>query len=63
VNRLEPISAERGAPTFIKMDYGPEFAAYAIIDWCEFSGSGAIFIDPGSPRQNKWIKSLKRPAV
>lgn len=59
VNILDRIVAERGmAPGFVRFDNGPEFIAHAVADWCRFTGAESIFIDPGSPWQNAWIKSF-----
>jgi putative transposase len=55
---LDRLSLERGAPAFLRCDHGPEFAAYAIADWCRFHGSATTFIDPGSPWQNGHIESF-----
>jgi Integrase core domain len=27
-------------------------------DWCRFSGTGASYIDPGSPWQNPYVESF-----
>ena len=43
---------------FVRFDNGPEFVADAIDDLCRFNGTGAMFIDPGSPWQNAWIMSF-----
>ncbi len=45
-------------PCYLRSDNGPEFAAYAIRDWCTFNGSATVFIDPRSPWQNAWIESF-----
>jgi len=55
---LERLSAERGAPAYVRFDNGPEFIAYALADWCRFNGTQTVFIDPGSPWQNAWIESF-----
>ena len=55
---LERLAAERGAPTYVRFDHGPEFIAYAVADWCRFNGTDTVFIDPGSPWQNAWIESF-----
>ena len=55
---LERLAAERGVPTYVRFDNGPEFIARAVHDWCRFNGSSSIFIDPGSPWQNAWIESF-----
>jgi putative transposase len=33
--------------------------AHALRDWCLISGTGASYIEPGSPWQNPWIESFK----
>jgi putative transposase len=32
--------------------------ANALKDWCRFSGTGASYIDPGSPWQNPYVESF-----
>jgi len=59
VTVLDQIVAERGcAPAFIRMDNGPELTAIAVADWCAETGTGSVFIDPGSPWQNGWVESF-----
>ena len=54
VAELDRIVEQRGRhPEFIRMDNGPELTAYALRDWCRFTGAGTSYIDPGSPWQNK----------
>ena len=55
---LDRLAVQRGAPVFVRFDNGPEFVAHAVDDWCRFNGTGAMFIDPGSPWQNAWIESF-----
>ena len=56
---LERLASERGGPpVYVRMDNGPELASHAIADWCRFTGTGSVFIDPGSPWQNAWIESF-----
>jgi putative transposase len=55
---LDQLVAEHGVPAYLRCDNGPEFAAYAIADWCRFNGSATTFIDPGSPWQNGHIESF-----
>lgn len=55
---LDDAYAERGAPTFIRADNGPEFIAHAITDWCRSNGIGTCYSDPGSPWQNPWVESF-----
>ena len=59
VEVLEELVETRGvAPGFIRSDNGPELTSYALADWCRFSGTGASFIEPGSPWQNAFVESL-----
>ena len=56
---LDRLAAERGGtPVYVRMDNGPELASHAIADWCRFTGTSSVFIDPGSPWQNAWIESF-----
>ncbi len=58
VAALDRIVERRGHhPDFIRCDNGPELTAYALRDWCRFSGAGTSYIDPGSPWQNPWVES------
>ena len=50
-------SSSEVAPQFIRCDNGPELTANALSDWCDFSGAGASYIEPGSPWQNPWVES------
>jgi putative transposase len=58
VEVLESIVATRGAPEYLRMDNGPELTANALRDWCRFSTSGSVYIEPGSPWENPFIESF-----
>ena len=59
VSVLERIVGERGRPPeLVRMDNGPELTANALRDWCRFSGSGASYIEPGSPWENPFVESF-----
>ena len=49
VTVLERLVADRGAPTYLRLDNGPELIAYALAGWYRFNGAGCVFIDPGCP--------------
>lgn len=55
---LERVVAQRGAPTFLRTDNGPEMTAHALADWCALSQTGTVFIDPGAPWQNPFVESF-----
>ncbi len=63
VGVLDLLALQRGAPTYVRFDNGPEFVAHAVNDWCRFNGTGSLFIDLGSPWQNAWIWVVQRPAT
>ena len=58
VEVLDQAKAQRGAPECIRMDNGPELIASAIRDWCRLSGTGTIYIEPGSPWENPFVESF-----
>ena len=58
MNVLDELVVKHGTPTFLRCDNGPEFAAFAIADWCRFNNASTTFIDPGSPWQNGHIESF-----
>ena len=58
VQVLERLTAVHGFPELLRMDNGTEMTSNAIADWCRFSPSGIVFIDPGSPWQNPFIESF-----
>ena len=59
VEVLENLVRNRGlTPAFVRSDNGPELTSHALADWCKFSGTGAAFVEPGSPWQNGYVESL-----
>jgi putative transposase len=58
VRVLDRLVAVHGCPQFIRMDNGPEMTCNAIADWCRFSSTGSVFIEPGSPWQNPFVESF-----
>jgi putative transposase len=56
---LDELIAQLGRrPQHIRMDNGPELTAYALQDWCRFTGVDPAYIDPGSPWQNGTCESF-----
>jgi len=49
---LSRLVSERGAPTVLRSDNGPEFVSKAILKWSLNSGLETALIDPGKPWQN-----------
>jgi putative transposase len=49
---LAQLVSERGAPTYLRSDNGPEFVSKAVLEWLEKESISTAFIDPGKPWQN-----------
>ena len=45
-------------PQHLRMDNGPELIAWSLRDWCRLTGTGTLYIEPGSPSENPWIESF-----
>ena len=41
---LDRLAKDRGAPTYVRFDHGPEFIAYTVADWRRFNGTDTVFI-------------------
>lgn len=48
----------RGSPEYIRSDNGPEFCSKAVREWLEHLDAGALFIEPGSPKENRYNESF-----
>jgi putative transposase len=55
---LDEIAAERGYPTMLLCDNGPEFRGKELDQWAFQHGVTLHFIDPGKPTQNAFIESF-----
>ncbi len=56
---LAKVAARRGGPPHrVRSDNGPEFAALAVRSWLELTGSGTLYVAPGSPWQNGYAESF-----
>ena len=58
VHVLERVAAERGLPTSIVCDNGPEFAGKVLDRWAHERGVVLRFIRPGKPVENAYIESF-----
>ena len=61
---LEKLIDQRGAPSNIRCDNGPEFISHKLEEWCSNKKITIQFIQPGKPMQNGYIErkngSLRR---
>ena len=58
VRILAALFEQRGEPSFIRSDNGPEFIAGAVKQWLEVSGVKTLYIEPGSPWENAYSETF-----
>jgi transposase InsO family protein len=58
VETLRRLISERGAPTYVRSDNGPEFIAQAVRAWLASAHVDTLFIAPGSPWENAYCESF-----
>ncbi len=58
VRILERLAQERGLPTAVRVDNGPEFVCAAVRRWCQRKKLQLDYIQPGKPMQNGHIESF-----
>ena len=52
------LMAARGVPEHIRSDNGPEFAARVVWAWLSRVGARTLYIEPGSPWENRYVESF-----
>jgi putative transposase len=55
---LDRVIEQRGAPTALRCDNGPEFTSRHFIGWCEEKKIAVNYIQPGRPMQNGYVESF-----
>ncbi len=55
---LGELLLQRGTPSYIRSDNGPELRAHAVREWLEKVGIDTLFIEPGSPWENGYVESF-----
>ena len=58
IDTLSELFLQRGLPTHIRSDNGPEFTAKAVKKWLEDLDVAPLFIEPGSPWENGYVESF-----
>jgi putative transposase len=55
---LDGICSQRGKPSMIRSDNGPEFTGKAMLTWAHRHGIALRLIEPGKPNQNAYVESF-----
>lgn len=58
LERLSWLFATRSVPDHVRSDNGPEFTAQVVRDWLQRVSVRTLFIEPGSPWENGFVKSF-----
>jgi transposase InsO family protein len=58
IEALADVMLWRGTPENIRSDNGPEFVAKELRKWLANIGTGALYIEPGSPWENGYCESF-----
>jgi putative transposase len=58
IETLSDVMLWRGIPEHLRSDNGPEFVAQQLREWPMSLGTGPLYIEPGSPRENWYCESL-----
>ncbi len=57
---LDRLAEWRGYPKQLRMDNGPEFISFAMLEWSEKHNVQLEFIEPGKPTQNSFVERFNR---
>ena len=60
IRTIERVIEEKGKPTYIRTDNGPEFISKEYKDWCQENGIIPIYSEPGKPMQNGYVERFNR---
>jgi putative transposase len=60
VRTVNRIIEWRGKPGKIRVDNGPEIVSSKLLTWAEKQGIEIVYIQPGNPQQNAYIKRYNR---
>src|ERR1700691_3827894 len=55
---MDSVCSQRGKPTIIRTDNGPEFTGRAMLTWAHRNCVALRLIEPGKPNQNAYVESF-----
>lgn len=58
IDALTDLYILTGVPAYIRSDNGPEFIAEAVRDWIKAVVAKTVYIETGSPWENKYCKGF-----
>lgn len=58
IETLTDLFVQRGVPSYLRSDNGPEFVAQPLREWLARLQVQTLYIEPGSPWENGYIESL-----
>jgi putative transposase len=58
IETLAEVMVVKGLPEYLRSDNGPEFVARGLRRWLARLGTGALYIEPGSPWENGYCESF-----
>lgn len=58
IDTVADLFVERGCPEHIRSDNGPELCSKAVRGWLKLLGVKTLFIEPGSPWENRYCESF-----
>ena len=60
INQMQILEEQRGLPSSIRVDNGPEFTSFEFTEWCRSKNIDITFIQPGRPMQNAYIERFNK---
>jgi len=60
IELLADVMTARGIPEHLRSDNGPEMVARSLRAWLERLGTKTLYIEPGSPWENRYCESFNR---
>ena len=60
INQMKILEQQRGLPSTIRVDNGPEFTSFEFTEWCSSKNITITYIQPGRPMQNAYIERFNK---
>jgi putative transposase len=60
INQMKILEEQRGLPSRVRVDNGPEFTSFEFTEWCSSKNIMITYIQPGRPTQNAYIERFNK---